>query len=257
LTSTRQKLLLGLEERIVRRARFVLANTDAAADRLRNLYPEYSEKVHLIWNGFDPEDRVRRQPSTTRPYKIISHVGELYTGRTVTPILESVARLIAQKRLRPEEIRFQLVGPTDVSCLPTGNLLNSALTEGWLELRNEMIPKKDANRIASDSDGLLLLQPQSTLQVPGKLFEYLQLGHPILAFLARQSPSERILSQSGVLYRAVYPDSTPSERDDRIAEFIALPRAHIIRNNWFEQHFNVERQTQLLHHLVQVCVNSC
>jgi glycosyltransferase involved in cell wall biosynthesis len=252
-TSTRQKLLLGLEEWIMRRARFVLANTDAAADRLRNLYPEHSEKVHLVWNGFDPEDRIRPRSLTKRPYKMITHVGELYSGRTVKPIIESIARLIGQQRLRANEVRLRLVGPADHSCLPTENLLESAQAEGWLEFTNELIPKEEANKIAADSDGLLLLQPQSALQVPGKLFEYLQLRHPILAFVARQSPSERILSQCGVPYRAVYPDSKPSQWDDSIAEFIKLRGEYTAGNGWFEQHFNVEHQTRFLHDLIEQC----
>lgn len=250
LTSVR---FLGLERRIVRRCRFVIANTDTAADRLRALYPDYSDRVRVIWNGFDPEDGVHPEPIATRPYKLISHVGELYLGRTATPIVESIARLIAQKRLRPDNVRLRLIGPADVHCLPARSLLERAMTEGWLDLRNESIPKREANSIAGGSDGLLLLQGQSILQVPGKLFEYLQIGRPILAFLARESPSERILARSGIPYRCVYPDHDPSEQDRVVAEFLAMPRANAATSPWFEEQFNVERQTAVLQHLVEQC----
>jgi hypothetical protein len=247
--------LFDLEKRIVRRSRFVLANTDTAADRLRALYPECADKVHLIWNGFDPEDRVRPEPVATHPYTLISHVGELYLGRTATPIIESIARLISQKRLKPDHVRLRLIGPADQRCLPDSSLLENGKTEGWLDLRNEKVPKREADKITGGSDGLLLLQPQSTLQVPGKLFEYLQIGRPILAYLARESPSERILALSGVPYRCVYPDGSPSEQDRVVAEFLAMPKANDATSAWFEEHFNAEHQTATLYDLVKRCLH--
>ena len=48
-----------LERRSMRAARAVVANTDGAAERLIGMYPEWRDKIHVIWNGFDPEARVR------------------------------------------------------------------------------------------------------------------------------------------------------------------------------------------------------
>jgi hypothetical protein len=133
--------------------------------------------------------------------------------------------------------------------------LENGKTEGWLDLRNEKVPKREADKITGGSDGLLLLQPQSTLQVPGKLFEYLQIGRPILAYLARESPSERILALSGVPYRCVYPDGSPSEQDRVVAEFLAMPKANDATSAWFEEHFNAEHQTATLYDLVKRCLH--
>jgi hypothetical protein len=150
---------------------------------------------------------------------------------------------------------LRLIGPADAGCLPARSLLENAKSEGWLDLRNEKIPKWEADNITSGSDSLLLLQPQSTLQVPGKLFEYLQIGRPILAYLARESPSERILAQSGVPYRCVYPDNSPSELDRVVAEFLALPKANAATSPWFEEHFNAEHQTATLYDLIERCLH--
>jgi len=80
----------------------VIANTDAAMIKWREKFPSLNGKVQLIWNGFDPEERVQPLPVLSRYCKILSHVGELYDGRNVTPILESLARLIAQGVSRRE-----------------------------------------------------------------------------------------------------------------------------------------------------------
>src|SRR5205085_1918696 len=103
-----------------------IANTDGAAERLRRMYPAWREKIHLIWNGFDPEARVRPLPLPAASRKIISHVGELYEGRDATPLLESIGRLIDSGRLSPEAIRVRLVGPVREGSVPGPEFLEKA-----------------------------------------------------------------------------------------------------------------------------------
>jgi hypothetical protein len=49
--------------------------------------------------------------------------------------------------------------------------------EGWLEFC-PTVPKAEARRLTEEANGLLPLQPQSDIQVPGKLFECLCIGGP-------------------------------------------------------------------------------
>ncbi len=100
------------------------------------------------------------------------------------------------------------------------------------------------------SDYLLLIQQQSINQVPGKLFEYLQTGRPILAFVTRNSPTERILAGSGVHHRCVYPDDSPERFDEVIAEFLNLPTEIVPASPWFEDRFNGEFQTRALAEII-------
>ena len=66
----RQQWLVGrrgdpwLERQIFGRADVIVANTDTAADSWRARYPEHADKIHLIWNGFDPEDPVDGESNT-------------------------------------------------------------------------------------------------------------------------------------------------------------------------------------------------
>jgi hypothetical protein len=240
-----------LEQIVVRRADAVIANTDRASARWQKMYPSMMEKVHLIWNGFDPEDRVVPLPGSFGDCRVLSHTGELYGGRSATPILESIARLIATKRLPARRVRVRLVGPMESGALPKQEFLDRARDDGWLELIAEKISKLEALQIARSSDSLLLLQPQSTTQVPGKLFEYLQIGRPILAFVPPDSASQWLLQQSGVSYRCVYPGSAPAAIDDALAEFFSLPPMAVAANSWFEEHFNVEKQTRILDAIIR------
>ena len=240
-----------LEQIVVRRADAVIANTDGASARWQKMYPSITGKVHLIWNGFDPEDRVIPLPGSFGDCRVLSHTGELYGGRSATPILESIVRLIATKRLPARRVRVRLVGPVESGALPKQEFLDRARDDGWLELITEKISKLEALQIARSSDSLLLLQPQSTTQVPGKLFEYLQIGRPILAFVPPDSASQRLLERSGVPYRCVYPGSAPAAIDDALAEFFSLPPMAVAANSWFEEQFNVEKQTRILDAIIR------
>lgn len=235
-----------LERVIARRADAVIANTDAALVRWQEKFPSFSNKFHLIWNGFDMEERIGPLPVLSQDCKILSHVGELYHGRDVTLILQSIERLIADRRLSPSRVRVRLIGPGQANPSAGAEFVRHAKTQGWLEQVPYQIPKLAAQRVAQTSDGLLLLASQCVLRVPAKIFEYLQIGRPILAVIQRNSPAERLLERSGVPYRCVYPGSTPEAIDDTVAGFFELPSTAVAPNAWFEEQFNAEHQTQTL-----------
>jgi hypothetical protein len=100
------------------------------------------------------------------------------------------------------------------------------------------------------SDGLLLIQPHSTLQVPGKLYEYLQIGRPILAFVPRDSSIERILQRSGVPYQCAYSTDPADALDKSVFRFFAFDSTPVRPSEWFESEFNVERHAGKLARLI-------
>ena len=251
LKGYQRKLYRWLERVIVRAADIVIVNTDAVAEKWNVAYPNRRGHVHLIWNGFDPEDRIQPLPLPQRNYRLLSHVGELYQGRNVTSLLKSIARLIGAGRLSVSRIRIRLVGSVRSDCLPEPEFLRLAKTAGWLEIIADRIPHRDALIMAQNSDGLLLVQPHSSVQVPGKLFDYLQIGRPVLAFVLRDTPTERILKQSGVPYRCVYADGSSQEIDDAVEEFFSLKSDPVVASKWFEQTFNAKQQTQMLETLIR------
>lgn len=251
LNSFQEQLHRWTERILVRNADVVIANTDALAERFKHIYPNYESRVHLIWNGFDPEDGVGEQPLPQRKYRVFSHTGELYGGRNVTPLLESFARLIDAGRLTPGGLRVRLVGAFKKDSVPPPEFLERAQAQGWLELIPKRVPREEALVIAQDSDGLLLVQPHSAVQVPGKLFDYLRVGRPILAFIAHDTPIERLLSQSGVPYRCAYADSSATELDEVVQSFVDLKANSSRANNSFVENFDAERQTATLENLIR------
>jgi hypothetical protein len=208
-----------LEKKIIRGADAVIANTDTSQQNWRRKHPDQAGKIHLLWNGFDPESRITAKPLPARGYKILAHTGELYAGRTAGPIIESIERLIEGGVIPRDAIRVRFVGTADASALGANDRLARAQAQGWIEL-SAVVPPAEAQEIIKTSDYLLLIQQQSATQVPGKLFDYLQMGRPILAFVMPDSPTEHILANSGVPYRCVYPQDNSQRMDRVIAEFL-------------------------------------
>jgi hypothetical protein len=233
------------EKMIFGAADAVIANTDASADSYRAKHPCYQTRIRVIWNGFDPEARLHALPIPARPKRILIHTGELYYGRNPTLLLESVDRLIACGALRAGDISIRLTGSALANALPPPEFVRKATAEGWLEIR-DAIPADAAREAAQTADWLLLLQPQSALQVPGKLFEYLQIGRPILAYVARRSPVEGVLERCGIRYRCVYPDQPLAEFDETVRSFFEMPSEPLPASDWFEQQFNGHAQAESL-----------
>ena len=235
-----------LESAVFRFATAIIANTDAMAARWRQTYPHAAHKIHVIWNGYDPEDDLGPAPITPAPYKFISHVGELYGGRHPGAIIASIDRLIAAGKISAEQVRLRLMGPVDHATVLDSDSIRRALQTGWLDISPKQCPREQARDLATRSDGLLLLQPQSAVQVPGKLFEYVRIGRPILALIARDSPVERILARSGIAHCSVHPDDPSNVVDEQIQLFLSLSNEAAAPSTWFCDEFNARNQTAAL-----------
>jgi hypothetical protein len=153
-----------------------------------------------------------------------------------------VERLRSKSRL--DNLTILQVGVVEPECMPEQKY-------DWFEIR-EPVPAAEARRVALDSDGLMLIQPHTAVQVPGKLFEYLRMGRPILAYVVRDSPVEHILQQAGVPFACVYPESSPQEFEERLLSFWERmsPQPHP-PNAWFYNTFEASRQADALDRIIQ------
>lgn len=93
-------------------------------------------------------------------------------------------------------------------------------------------------------------------QVPAKLFEYLRIGRPILTFTCRDSPSERILAESGVQYTCIYRDTPPDEIDRKVLATLSMPTQPSATSSWFQTYFDARVQTKTLATLLDLLVTN-
>ena len=234
----------------LKRAHVILANTDAMQLLFQHRYRGLENKTHVLWNGFDPEDTISSYVIPERQRKVISHVGELYGGRSIRTVLHAMARLIESGRASSNSILVRQIGPAEPAELPDAAFLRAAISAGWLEIR-DTVPAKKARSMALDSDGLLLIQPHTAIQVPAKLFEYLRLGRPILAYVLRDSPAEHILQRAGVPFECIYPEMVAEQMNQRLLSFIAMLDGRLISpNHWFYETFEASHQVKRLNALI-------
>lgn len=239
-----------LERSFFRRAQAIVVNTDETAEAYRKTYPFAAPKIHVIPNGFDPAESLSALPVPERLHRLLVHTGALYAGRNPNPILESLARLRAAQDPEACRTRLLLVGEITGDAGLAEALSHTAIQEGWLELIPRRIPQPEARRILREADGLVLLQPQTSLEAPAKLFEYLSVGRPILALVPRNSAVETILHLAGIPFRCVYPEDPPQSADAAISAFLRLPNTPVQPSPRFQERFNVIAQTRQLAELL-------
>ena len=238
------------ERRIFRKAAAIIANTAPAAEVWRERYPNARAKLHVIYNGYDPEESPQARPLPSRDHKLIVHAGTLYGGRNPNALMESLARLRARGVAEALRAKVLLLGPAPSFGEVNWTLYERAQREGWLELR-ATVPRPEAQRIVEEADALLIVQPHTAVQVPGKLFEYVCIGRPVLAIVPSASPIEEILVNAAVPGAFLYPGDPPEAVDVKVLDFLRLPNMPSPINDWFREHFNAENQTQALAKIIE------
>lgn len=243
-----------IERAIFRAADAIVANTDVAAEKWRRRYPELGRKIHVIWNGFDPEEPLGPSPLPPRDYRIISHVGEIYSTRHPGHLLASLDRLLRRNAAPADRLRVRLVGTLERSSFPDPGLLDRLAAAGFVEYTPRQVPRREAQEVMAGSDYLLLLdllRGNTGLHVPAKLFEYVRIGRPILAITTRNSAAERVLGWSGVPFVCIYGDDGDSEVDRKVLEFLRLPGDPVPCSEYFTNTFGAVPQAAYLSRLIE------
>lgn len=231
----------------------LIANTDATLDMWVKRYPKHAGKMHLIWNGFDPEDTVEAKPIPEREFRLLVHAGTVYGIRHPGILLSSLYRSIQHGLLAPRSFRIRMIGLLQEGWARDPTLVEKLVRLGCLQYDGRLLPKREAGEAVATADSLVLLDshaPSGAVQVPAKLFEYVRVGRPILAITTRNSPTDRLLDRSGVLYTCIYPDDTAEQIDQKVLNFLRLPTEPLRARSWFWETFSAVAQTRELEELM-------
>lgn len=239
-----------VEPRIVDQADLLVANTDALEGIWRERYPQRIEKMRLLWNGFDPEETIGPAPIPKRNHRLLTHTGDIYGQRHPGQLVEAVDRLLERGVLAAGDLKIHLVGRFFPEWSPQqAEMLQALVAGGHAECSGQPVPRAEALEALASSDYLLLLDvcgPKAGLQVPSKMFEYLQIGRPVLAFTTRNSPVDRILERSGIPGVRVYETDPAEIVDEKMMKFLALPAEPQRASEWFWEQFDGLEQARQL-----------
>ena len=194
----RDRLERRLEASALRSADRVVLVTDRMAAAFRCQYADLPpEHFAVVSNGFDPAQfPTTGEPPPEHPGWNVVHAGALYYGRSLASFLEAAARVAAADASFAHEFRLTLMGTLDGSA--RAELIQRA-TATQVEFRGQLDHASTIEGMRS-ADALLLVAnttPGAEATVPGKLFEYLAMGRPVLAVAPPDSSTADVLQQTG------------------------------------------------------------
>jgi hypothetical protein len=177
-----RKIESVLEGLVIKRASFVVCNTDKLRDTLAKTYGESSsDKFIYLPNGISTEffekiGHLRKYDKFT-----LTYTGSLYFFRTPEPIFKSLKELIDEGLVPPDEIRIKLIGHCQsIDGYPTEKLVDSYALNNVVEVLPP-VPYKKALEIVTKSHLALLFAPDQPYQIPAKVYDYIGTGTKILA----------------------------------------------------------------------------
>lgn len=189
-----------LERMTLERASRVVLNTRPMQDDFAAHYPPaVGAKLATIPNGFDAEAldaRLEPVQRTAPPDTLVlCHTGNLYQARDPRPLLRALALLRDTGRTPADAFRLQLVGGAGAEFGAAGEVERLGL-----HALVEFVPPVSHGRSLGylrAADLLLVVQPDTRVQVPVKLYEYLWARKPILA-LASEGAVADLVTEGGV-----------------------------------------------------------
>ncbi len=162
----------------------------------RDLEKLSGRKIDLITNGYDPADI----PQDFAPrLKAVNQLHLIYTGiidaiRNPLPLMQA---LKAEFEAAGEEVSWTFVGKV------SEQVQQQVQADSWLQSHIHFagyVPHQQVFDFYAKADALVLILTDTKNakgNIPGKLFEYLATGLPVLALGDPQGDSSEILSQAG------------------------------------------------------------
>jgi glycosyltransferase involved in cell wall biosynthesis len=243
-----------LEAAVFRHAAAVIVTNDAVAERFRELHPRHAGKIHVLWNGFDPEEPAVRPAPDSAPRRLV-HAGSLYGPRKPDTLLRALDRLLGAGRLAPGAWRVEFIGPHDegtfVGCAGAVERLANA---GIVEIRGGLRPRRDLEGAMAKASLLLLLDltgEERSVQVPAKLFEYVRTGLPVVAWSPPGSPTRHVLERAGIASLVFEPGEDEEAVAARLAAWLEDPPPAAAPSGWFLETFDGARQAEWLARLIR------
>jgi glycosyltransferase involved in cell wall biosynthesis len=179
----------AIERETVAASDLVVAVTETSLAAIRNRYPEQPDsKFALIYNGYDPTVIAPSAPVQDRSGKVVVvHMGTVYKTASPKYYLDALDELPESVRSRFETRFIGRIADDQAGVLE--NRRSDVRLLGFL-------PQAEAVKQVAAAD-FLLLTMTNAISLPGKLFEYLALGKPVLALAAKNSEVNRILAAAG------------------------------------------------------------
>lgn len=197
------RVVRGLERAVVKRANVVVCVTEPHTALLRQAYPKLlATKFITIPHGYDDAewDNVTGKSSQCIRGRndnfIITYSGTLYMKRNPLPVFRALRALADSGDISLDQIRVDFIGNCNLAeGKPVTDMAKECGIGECVHITGLLSRQETLIRVIQ-SDLLLLFAEDLTQQIPGKTYEYLRAGRPILALTSRGALVD-LLGQTG------------------------------------------------------------
>ena len=152
-----------------------------------------TKPIHIITNGFEP---FNKEIDNSLDEKFtISHIGSLLSARNPEILWEVLNELIIENNQFAQNFELKLAGV--VSKVVMESIVNNGLKNYINNLG--YVSHEDALNLQHQSQLLLLIEidsEETQMIIPGKLFEYIQSGRPILSLGPKNADFATIIKET-------------------------------------------------------------
>ena len=185
-----------MEAFVVKKADAVIANTRNLKAAFIEDYGDIEHKFVHISNGYLKglfQHLGKKEPGK-RPIFTLAHVGTVYSHRSPGFLLNAILRLKKAGKISKDNFQLLFVGQVNRKETHQKEISNLGLSDMVRFI--PPVPHEKALNYIVQSDVLLILQQGTELQIPGKLFEYIAVGKPVLAIADKGATRDIILEEN-------------------------------------------------------------
>jgi glycosyltransferase involved in cell wall biosynthesis len=189
-TAATRALDCHFERSVLEQSQKIVFITRTMLDDYVRKYPAIKDKSRVLYWGYSEEaftGLVRTQPAAGGE-EVILHAGNIFDYQNVPAFWKRLRKEVENGR------KLKLVFVGTVSPGVRRSVTDSGL-DPWTEYKG-FLPYPDVVRELGRASALLVCTTERR-HVPGKLFEYLRAGKPIIAFGDDNEEVRRILTESG------------------------------------------------------------
>ena len=202
-----------LEQGVLDEADLVLAVSPTVRD---DFQAQTRTPVHLITNGYDEDDFPVREPGSRKDGKFrIVHTGLFAADGNPLKLWDALARRCCEDEDFAQRLEIRLAGKTDAPVLEA--IRERGLGAQLVDLG--YLPHSRVVQEQQDADLLILPlrhEPEYAKVLPGKIFEYIASGRPVLGIGQEDGAAAAILRDSGAGRMYDW------DREDKFLEFMDM-----------------------------------
>lgn len=189
----------AMERRVIEGADLVLAASRTHEHALREvLGGERAARVEHLPNGFEPSPADAPGRGEAGPFFLIVFTGTLAQMPDTETCLEAVHEVLARRPEARRRLRVRFAGPYESGYEDRSIALG---LKGIVEFLGPR-PHQETRALQRSADLLVLWKPRGTgfrTMVPGKLYEYLESGRPLVALLDADEEAADVARRGGAV----------------------------------------------------------